>query len=328
MFYAKQKPRIITQRDHKSSNNITFRMDLLKELSLSKLKKGDFDRFKFIVNNLLESHAPMKEKYIRHNQAPFMNKSVRKAIMVWTQLLNKFRKENSFINELAYKRQRNFCTKLIKKTKRNFFNNLNVNKITDNKSFWKVVKPSFTEKRLKDEKIVLVENDTTFSEENDVAEIFRSYFDGIVDGLNIKLCEISKEGSDPILKAIKTFEKHPSIHSELSSGCRFSFENVSLEDVKKVTRELDISKAFQPLDIPAKFIKQNADIFSEFFYVNINNSINNSSFPDQLKWADVKPVFKKKSRTVKENYRAVSILPNISKIYERCLYTQLYDYLM
>ena len=94
-------------------------MDLLKELSLSKLQKGDFHKFKFIVTNLLESHASMKEKYIRRNQARFMNKSVRKAIMVRTQLLNKFRKENSFINELAYKRQRNFCTTLIKKTKRN-----------------------------------------------------------------------------------------------------------------------------------------------------------------------------------------------------------------
>ena len=90
----------------------------------------------------------MKEKYIRRNQRPFMNKSVRKAIMVRTHFLNKFRKENSFINELTYKRQRNFYTKLIKKTKRNFYNNLNVNKITDNKSFWKTVKPSFTEKTL------------------------------------------------------------------------------------------------------------------------------------------------------------------------------------
>ena len=116
MFYAKQKPRIIKYRDYKNFNNITFRMDLLKELSLSKLKRGDFDKFTFIVNNLLESHAPMKEKYIRRNQAPFMNKSVRKAIMVRTQLFNKFRKENSFINELANKRQRNFCAKFIKKT--------------------------------------------------------------------------------------------------------------------------------------------------------------------------------------------------------------------
>ena len=158
--------------------------------------------------------------------------------MVRTQLLNKFRKENSSINELACNKKRNFCTILIKKTKRNFNNNLNVSKITDNKSFPKTVKPSFTEKTLKGGKIVVVENDATFSEENKVAEIFQSYFDGIVDGRNIKRCEISKKHSDPILNAVKTFERHPNILKikELNSGCRFSFENDSLEDVKKVTR--------------------------------------------------------------------------------------------
>ena len=79
MFYAKQKSRIIRYRDLKIFYKTTFRIDLLNKLSLSNLQTGDFDRFKFIVNNLRESHAPMKEKYIRRKQARFMNKSVRKA---------------------------------------------------------------------------------------------------------------------------------------------------------------------------------------------------------------------------------------------------------
>ena len=127
MFYAKQKPRIIKYRDYKNVNKTTFSEDLLKELSFSNPQNSDFDRFKFISNNLLESHAPMKEKYITRNQAPFMNKSVRKAITIRTKLLNNFRKKNSFINELEYKRQRNFSTTLFKNTKRNFYNSLNIN---------------------------------------------------------------------------------------------------------------------------------------------------------------------------------------------------------
>ena len=76
MFYTKLKPKIIKYRDYKDFNKTTFRMDLLKELYLSNLQNRDFDRFRFIVNSLLESHAAMKEKYVRRNQAPFMNKSV------------------------------------------------------------------------------------------------------------------------------------------------------------------------------------------------------------------------------------------------------------
>ena len=45
-------------------------------------------------------------------------------------------------------------------------------------------------------------------------------------------------------------------------------------------------------------------------------------FPSDLKAADVTPAFKKKSKTSKDNYRLISILLNIPKIYERCLYNQ------
>ena len=120
MFYAKQKPRITKYRGYKNFNSINFRMDLLKQLSLSKLQKGDFDKFKVVVNNLLESQAPMKENYVTRKQAPFINKSVRKVILVRAQLLNKFRTENSFINKLAYKRQRNFLLHLLIIQKRTF----------------------------------------------------------------------------------------------------------------------------------------------------------------------------------------------------------------
>ena len=50
----------------------------------------------------------------------------------------------------------------------------------------------------------------------------------LLDGLNMKHFEISKEYRNPILNTIKTFEKHPSILKikEPNSGCRFPFENV------------------------------------------------------------------------------------------------------
>ena len=74
--------------------------------------------------------------------------------MVLTKLLNKVGKENSFINELEYKRQCKFCTTIIKKIKRNFYNKLNENKITNKKTFWETMKPSFNEKTLKVEQMI------------------------------------------------------------------------------------------------------------------------------------------------------------------------------
>ena len=54
--------------------------------------------------------------------------------------------------------------------------------------------------------------------------------------------------------------------------------------------------------------------------------MNKGVFPNKLKQADIKPIYKKESRNEKENYRPVSILPNLSKIFERCMYDQLKDH--
>ena len=85
---------------------------------------------------------------------------------------------------------------------------------------------------------------------------------------------------------------------------------------------LDTSKLTDAEDIPFKIIKDNADIFSNFILKNFNKSIIEGKFPDQLKKADVSPVFKNGNHNDKTNYRPVSILPLFSKIYERLIYNQ------
>ena len=60
----------------------------------------------------------------------------------------------------------------------------------------------------------------------------------------------------------------------------------------------------------------------------INDAIAGENiFPDSLKLADITPVYKKDETTNKENYRPVSVLPLISKIFEQIIYDQLSDYL-
>ena len=91
----------------------------------------------------------------------------------------------------------------------------------------------------------------------------------------------------------------------------------------KNVNTLDTTKASQQSDIPVKILKQSAKYFAENFYENINQCISKSIFPSNLKLADVTLVYKKKSKNSTNNYRAVNILSNISKIYERCIYDQI-----
>ena len=61
-------------------------------------------------------------------------------------------------------------------------------------------------------------------------------------------------------------------------------------------------------------------------YKYFNYCIDKGEFPNDLKHADIFPVYKKKKECEKENYRPRSILSNLSKIYEKLMYNKLYDY--
>ena len=94
----------------------------------------------------------------------------------------------------------------------------------------------------------------------------------------------------------------------------------------KEIKNLPTSKGTQDSDIPTKIIKDNSDIFADFILSSFNTCIANSEFPSSLKIANITPVHKKDSKNLKDNYQPFSILPDISKIYERFMFKQISEY--
>ena len=58
------------------------------------------------------------------------------------------------------------------------------------------------------------------------------------------------------------------------------------------------------------------DLISYFVYNNFNDALSSLQHPNSLKYADLIPVFKKDDKSDKSNYRPISILPNLSKVYK------------
>ena len=79
--------------------------------------------------------------------------------------------------------------------------------------------------------------------------------------------------------------------------------------------------------IPSKIIKQNYDLFTQKLCGDINHSFYYSQFPNNLKLADITPTHKKGAKTEKSNYRPISILSSMSKIFERLLFYQVNNYM-
>ena len=84
------------------------------------------------VFHLFNKHAPIKRKYIRANETPFMTKDLHKAIMKRSKLRNNFLKSRNLSNRKNYTSQKNLCKKLLKNTNRTYFNKLDIRKVTDN----------------------------------------------------------------------------------------------------------------------------------------------------------------------------------------------------
>ena len=79
-------------------------------------------------------------------------------------------------------------------------------------------------------------------------------------------------------------------------------------------------------EISNRLLKSIKSEISKPLTIIINQSLETGIFPDALKVAKVKPLFKKGDNCCLNNYRPISLLPTISKIFERVMYTQLYSY--
>ena len=87
---------------------------------------------------------------------PFMTKDLSKNIMKRSRLLNKYWKNNNEENGKLYAKQRNYCVSLLRKTQKAYHENLDKRRVSDNKLFWKTVKPSLPESFNARERISLV----------------------------------------------------------------------------------------------------------------------------------------------------------------------------
>ena len=120
VFYKKQKTKIVTYRNYKHFSNKAFMFAVKNSIIEMTSEKNDleFDRFKTALDKAIQSHASIKKRYVRANQAPFINKKINKEIMKRSRLRNKFLNTKSDIDRKAYNKQRNLCVSLIRSEKK------------------------------------------------------------------------------------------------------------------------------------------------------------------------------------------------------------------
>ena len=134
---------------------------------------------------------------------------------------------------------------------------------------------------------------------------------------------------DNISNIIEKYKSHPSIvkiKEKVNVDVKFNFSSVSEAAMKKRITSLNKKKPSTHNNIPIRVLVENADIISPFITHIYNDSVLKSEFPDSLKLADVTPAHKKNDRIIEDNYRPVSILPSVSKVYERTMHEEIFSF--
>ena len=328
--FVKLPPKSIKYRCYKKFEISVFENDLATKLL--GISPNDYSLFEKSFNEILDKHAPLKVKTIRGNNKPFINKDLRKAIATRTRLKNIANRTHDPIDIKRFKKQRNFVKNLNFKTKREYFKNLKPENLDMNKKFWKTFKVFFSDKVKSSGKIILVENDNIITDDNELAIIFNKYFSNLASTLDIRKWpnpEAFDLNENPVSFAIRKYANHPSIlklKSQQITEIIFEFKQISQEEIVKQIKKLDTGKSSSG-DIPIHILKNHVNIFLPYLTDCLNAAINNGYFPNEMKLADVSPIFKKDDKTDKANFRPISILSPLSKIFERLLCDQLMSFM-
>ena len=237
----------------------------------------------------------------------FISKDVSKAIMHRSKLRNQFLKLQTHESRLRYNKQRNLCVTLLRKIKK-YYTDLKMSDINDNKKFWKNVKPIFGNKNKGNKTIVLEEGNEVISDDRKLVQTFNEYFVNIVPRFGITSFHENNVdiNNDNIDNTITKFEGHPSIvvikERMKNYNKTFTFQNVvSTDKVGSIIKKLNAKKASKSDDIPTKVIKEFGTFFADFLSKNLNSCLETGSFPEDLKCAEVVPIYKKNDKKDKIN---------------------------
>ena len=259
---------------------------------------------------------------------PFLNKELLKAIMTRTKLRNIFLQNRSVKNRIHYTKQTHFCVTLLRKINKRYYENLNGKSFSNNKLFWKTMKTLLSDKVASKDKIHFVENNELFKTDLKTAKVLNNFFFNIVQKRDISRYSnntpIVSNNNDATLKAILKYRNYPSI-IEIQNKCKdkdsFNFIEVDQKQIECKILKLDVNK--ESTDIPIKFVKENIDILSNVLCKSFHNSINLSTFSEIFNHADITSLYKKGKKDTKQNYRLVSILTNLSKIFGKFIFKQM-----
>ena len=310
-------------RSYTKKNIAKYKSNISTELNqfiLNELPDHDniehfYAQFFNFLNDLHEKYFPkVRLSRKKANDKIWITEGIKNSIKHKNKLFHLQLNNPTTENVNNWKKCRNQLNKLIKKAQIDYYKNLIDNQSTSCQGLWKTFGSIISQNKNKKSQIKQLKvNNKVIKSSSDIAETFNNFFCKIGSNLSAKF------NSTP-----------PNAYSKYmgnsANQSMFLFKTNATE-VEKIISKLENKKSTGHDDISVKFIKISSTHISELLSQIINTSIKTGCYPDQLKIAKVIPIFKKGSNSDPNNYRPISILSNINKIFEKILHSRLYKYL-
>ena len=327
-FVEKHKPIQRIVRTFKHFDIESFHSDL-SNVNWEQIYKYDdvnvaYTAFYNILIQICDKHAPFilynasRKKHIP--KSPWISTGIIKSINKKHNLYKQYRASN-FNEECGrkYKRYRNALTTVIKNAKRMYYTNLfDINKNNVGKT-WETINDIIsggrgTCRKNDIEKLVIHddESEKVVTSNEDIADELNKFFVSVGPNLAGKI-QSSNLGFENYLG-----ERNKNLMFWTPICEKEVLDNLSALDVKK-------SQGYDNLSV--RLLKDSAHFLAPPLTYIFNLSLRKGIFPDSLKVARVTPLYKKGSKDDPGNYRPISVLPVIGKVFEKLVNVRVMDFL-
>ena len=259
-----------------------------------------------------EENFPLREIKVKKNHMgkPFITTGITKSIKHRNRLQKLYAKWPITYGNI-FKKYRNMLTKIIRSAKENYCKSELKQHAGDKKKTWNILNSMMGKNTQSHLPAMMNFDDKALSSNLDIAEEFNKYF-----------CNLPLNLAQNVPQSSISFETY------LPEPVQFSFYlyPTTQIEIKSVIKELKKSSPGHD-DIDIRVIKECCDEISPFLEYIINKSFRIGCFPSQLEIAQVVTVHKKGDKLDNKNYRPISILPAISKIFEKIMAIRLLNYL-
>ena len=266
-----------------------------------------------LLSLVIEKHAPMRQRRVSEKYCPWITSDLRAFARSRDKLKKSAVKTGSAILMEAYRHLRNKVNSLNTRLKREYFSEKICANEGNLKETWSAIN-QLINKRSKTTNITsLTVDGKSITKKIEIADSMNDFFCNIGENLSSKI----PDTANPLVSGD---------YSVNNESARFEFQMISPENLVNIMTKFKKSYGFGVDGISSFFLKIAMPVIAPVLCDIFNWSLASGTFPQNWKIARVSPIYKDGNIEDRSNYRPISVLPVVSRLFEKIIFDQMYTY--